>query len=303
MNNNLSIINLLKKFPDEKTSEDWFIKTRWGKEIKCTKCNSNNITKRKTKITSWRCKDCHKDFSVKTGTVMQNSNLNFKTWITAMYLISTSSKGISSVKLGKYLGITQKSAWHLGMRIRESYKQELKQLKGTVEIDETYIGGKEKNKHKHKKLKLGTGYIGKIGVVAAKQRNGNIIVNVPNKISKQELHKFIQINVKSSSNVITDEFLAYKNLNDYNHQSICHKKGQYVKGELNTNSVESFWALFKRGYYGIYHFMSNKHLEKYVIEFSGRFNAKSLNTENQIINLTKGMIGKKLRYKDLTLNK
>ena len=154
----ISLLQITQMFPDNDTAEDWFIKNRWQGVIDCPFCQAKNIQERKTVKRSWRCRDCRKDFSTKTNTLMQGSNLGFQKWGIAIYLLTTNIKGIASTKLASDLNITQKSAWHLSMRIRETYAGSIGQLVGIIEIDETYIGGKERNKHKSKKLKSGRGF-------------------------------------------------------------------------------------------------------------------------------------------------
>ena len=168
----LTLPQLFKKFPDNATTEKWFADTRWPKGVACPECGSFNVQERPSrKPQPYRCRDCRKDFSVKTGTLMQGSNLGFQTWALAIYMMSTNLKGMSSMKLHRELGITQKSAWHLAHRIRESWTDNVTPpFIGPVEVDEVYIGGKEKNKHASNKLNAGRGAVGKMAVVGAKDR-------------------------------------------------------------------------------------------------------------------------------------
>lgn len=172
----MTLTQVFDKFPDDATAEQWFIDTRWPDGIRCPKCGSDNIQERKSrKPQPYRCRDCRKDFSVKTGTLMQGSNLGFRVWALAFYLMSTGIKGTSSMKLHRDLGITQKTAWHLAHRIRETWAGNTPSFSGPVEADETYMGGKNANKHQHKKIPNANGTVGKTAVIGTKDRNTNAV--------------------------------------------------------------------------------------------------------------------------------
>ena len=261
----ITLVEVVRKFSDEKKAEEWFIQNRWPYGIYCPFCGSSDTNERKNrKPQPYHCRDCRKDFSVKTRTLMHGSKLPLSTWAIAYFLFSTHLKGVSSMKLHRDLGITQKSAWHLAHRIRETWKDQKDTFTGPVEVDETYMGGKEKNKRNSKKLNAGRGAVGKTPVAGAKDRETNrVSATVIQGTTQEELEDFIQDRVKPGSTVYTDDHGGYNRLwLDFEHSSVRHSVREYVKGQAHTNGIESFWAMLKRGYYGTYHRMSEKHRER-----------------------------------------
>ncbi len=233
---------------------------------------------------------------------MQSSKLGYRVWAIAIYLSLTSLKGVSSMKLHRDLSITQKSAWHLAHRIREGFYNNIAPFGGPVEVDETYLGGREANKHDHKKLKAGRGTIGKTIVAGAKDRETNRInAGVIGNTDKSTLHGFVEDNAASGATVYTDDHKGYTGL-PFKHESVKHSEGEYVKGDTHTNGIEGFWATLKRAHKGTYHKMSPKHLQRYVNEFSGRHNSRPMDTADQMNALAAGMEGKRLRYVDLIVD-
>ena len=297
----ISLIDAIKEFGDNAKAEQWFVETRWPDGVICPFCNaSKNVMERKNrKPQPYHCKRCRKDFSVKTGTLMHGSKLPLGTWAIAYSLFTTHLKGVSSMKLHRDLGITQKTAWHLAHRIRETWEDETGRMFGPVEADETYVGGREPSKHKSKKLKSGRGTIGKTAVVGVKDRATNRIkAQVVKHTDRLTVQSFVLGNTDTQATIYSDDAVQYRGI-PRRHESVAHSVGEYVREQATTNGIESFWGLFKRGLHGTYHHVSVKHLGRYTTEFAGRHNDRPSDAVDQMTHMVRGAVGKRLKYEDL----
>ena len=289
-------------FCDEETCVKHFTAIRFRNGEYCPHCGHTDIYSFKGGK-RYRCAKCKQDFTIKTGTVFGESKLPLRKWFMAIYLLSNTSKGISSVQLAKHVGVTQKTGWFMDHRIRKAMKQNSGQLFGTIEADETFIGGLSKNMHKKKRMASikGTGPIGKTPVFGLKSRTGEVRAQVVPTVGVADLHKAINENVAAGSTLYTDQWPAYRGLIQYKRATVDHMAKEYVNGDCHTNGIESFWALFKRGYHGIYHQMSKKHLQRYVNEFAFRLNRRTESMQTVFSDVVQNISEtSKLPYKELT---
>ena len=299
----ITLKQIMQQFPDDTTAEAWFIEHRWPTGVCCLNCGSLNVqTGCKHKTMPYRCreKECALKFSVKTGTVMEGSKIGYQDWIIASFLMMTSLKSLSSMKLHRDLGITQKSAWFLAQRLRVALSQDGALFSGPVEVDETYFGGKRHNMSKTKRKKLeGRGPAGKTAVVGAKDRaTKQVAAKVVTSTDKDTLQGFVKDNAAPGATVYTDDATAYESL-PFNHATVKHSLSEYVKGDIHTNGIESLWSMLKRAHKGTFHKLSPKHLDRYIQEFAGRHNLREQDTIDQLTAISDGMNGRRLRYRTL----
>ena len=297
-----NLVELMQKFPDEETCVAHLKSIRWKDGEFCPHCGHEKIYEFKDGKT-FKCADCRKRFSIRVGTIFEESPLPLQKWFVAIYLITAHKKGISSVQLAKDIGVTQKTAWFMLHRLREaaSTKAFNRPLRDTVEVDETYIGGKEKNKHKSKRTKgtQGRSTKTKTAVVGLIEREGDLRAQVVDDTRSKTVKDVIVSNVVFGSKLITDEFRSYRGLEFiYDHLFVKHRLGEYVKGIAHTNTIENFWSILKRGIVGIYHFVSKKHLSRYLDEFTFRFNTRGMSEEERF-NYLLANCGGRLAYDQL----
>jgi len=296
-----SIIDLLEAFPDEQSCIDHLELLRWNGNVvspfsstsKVYKCKGNN----------YRCRETGKYFNVRTDTLFDSTKIELRKWFIAIYIITSHKKGISSVQLSKDLGVTQKTGWLMLHKIRHCFGiHNSGELEGDVEIDETYVGGKNKNRHYDKKVKnsQGRSYKDKTPVIGMLERGGRLVAKKIDDVTAPTLTLEVMKVIKPEANIHTDEWQGYRYVgNNYNHSIVKHGCGEYVSGNTHTNTIEGFWSILKRGIIGIYHVVSRKHLQKYVDEFVFRYNTRKMFILDRF-NLVLLNMNYNITYKELT---
>jgi transposase-like protein len=301
----ISTFKLFELFPDEEAARKYLEDRLWPNGPKCPTCaGTERLTTRKNGF--YRCNACQFDFTIRTGTIFGRSHIPLHKWVHAMYLLVTARKGISSLQLAKQIGISQHAAWFMLQRLREacSHPDNIDKLKGIIEIDEAFFGGKEANKHKNKKLNAGRGSVGKTAVLGMRERGGRtrakVIADRTLSTIQQEIHNTVEV----GATIYTDEGPAYADLDGlfFRADSVTHSAGEFARGAVSTNSIEAVWAVMKRGIIGVYHSASAKHLDRYVQEFAFRLNEGNVgrHTLARLDSLIDAVVGKRITYKQVT---
>lgn len=294
-----SLIELFDAFPDEQSCIDHLEYLRWHGDVVSPFDTTSKVYK--CKDNKYRCKNTGKYFNVKTNTLFDSSKVELRKWFAAIWLATSHKKGISSAQLARDIDVTQKTAWFMLQRIRNCFGIENNnELNNTVEIDETYVGGKNKNKHADKITEgsRGRSIKDKVPVLGMVERKGKLVAKVVENTTCAVLTPQIVQFVKDAL-IYTDEWWGYNSIRQlFQHQDIHHKAKEYVRGDVYTNTIEGFWSLLKRGVVGIYHFTSKQHLQKYVDEFVFRYNTRK-HTEQDRFNLLLENTEHRLTYKEL----
>lgn len=275
-----SLYDLLDYFSSEEICEEYLVSIRWDGEPKCPHCDSKRVGVLQGKTKRYKCYGCRKQFGVKVGTIFHDSKIPLRKWFMAIYLIASTKKGMSSHQLARDLKIHQESAWFVLQRIRETYvPSKRKFTKRTVEVDETYYGGKEKNKHKDKKTPntQGRSTKTKSAIFGVLERDGKVYAVPVKDTTGKTILPIVESVVAKNSKVYTDEYRPYRSLRKkFRHDYVKHNQGEYARGKVHTNGIEGFWSQLKRGVSGTYHSVSKKHLERYVNEATFRYNNRQL---------------------------
>jgi transposase-like protein len=300
-----TLTGAIRYFEDMDKCHNFMVAMRWTRGVRCLHCGSENVGKLVLPRRVWNCKSCRKQFTVKVGTIFEDSPLGLDKWLPATWMIVNARNGVSSCELARSLGVTQKTGWFMLHRIRLAMQDgSIEKMKGRVEADETFIGGLARNMHKSKKKHLGTGGAGKAAVMGLLERNSperesRVRCKVVSNVRRSQLDSTVRENVEKGSEVITDAFASYAKLNDeFVHQVIDHAES-YAKGHVHTNGLENFWSLLKRGIKGTYVSVEPFHLFRYLDEQAFRFNERKDDDKGRFLKAIASFTGKRLMYSKL----
>lgn len=287
-------------FADPENASNFLMQLRWPNGVECPNCDAREVSYLSTRRL-WKCKACKKQFSVKVGSLMEDSPIGLDKWLAAIWLIANAKNGISSMEIHRSLGITQKSAWFLLHRIRKAMQQgSFAKMSGHVEVDETFIGGKARFMHKSRRAKVGdTGFVGKIAVMGLLERHGEVRCQIVPNTKRKALDPIIREHVETGANVYSDNLPSYRHLNDeYVHAVIDHAE-KYVDGQIHTNGIENFWSLLKRSIKGTYVSVEPFHLFRYLDEQTFRFNTRKGTDADRFVKAAAALTGRRLTFNEL----
>lgn len=280
----MTLKQLMQTFPDDNSCKQFLMERRWPTGVCCPRCGNVKVYALKSRPFHWICKGCTPTkrsayrFSVTVGTVFENTNIHLRTWFEVLWQMLNSKKGVSALQISRQIGTTHNTAWYMCHRLRAGMRDvNFRKLMGIVEVDETYVGGKDRNRHWAKKSHI-TGGSGKTGIIGAISRKGNVVCRVIENTDMHTLNSFVQETVSDDVKLVaTDEAQGYNGLTrlGFKHSHVSHSAGEYVHGVVHTNNLDSFWSLLKRGVMGTYHNVSRKYLPLYLNEFSYRFNNRN----------------------------
>ncbi|GAA4462971.1 IS1595 family transposase [Nemorincola caseinilytica] len=308
-------------FKDERTCYEFMEQQRWGNVAVCPHCGTAKAPyKVKPRgmfkdIPSYRCSErtCDLPFTVRTGSIFEGSKVELRKWLQACYEIMTSKKGISSHELAIRIGVSQKTGWLMNHKIRTLLQETAPQLLGgngsPVQADETYVGGKNKNRHKDKKVEgsQGRSAADKTPVVGLIEKGGKVMTFVTENTNADTLNTIINDNVAEGATIVTDAYRSYSTIgNAYEHITVKHEEGGYITerngNKFHTQNIENFWSQLKRGYVGIYHYMSPQHLHRYCNEFATRYNLREQNNLDRVLFVINNTNTERITYRTLTPN-
>jgi transposase-like protein len=296
-----NLMQMMSAFPDEQSAVDHLTAIRWKHGAFCPHCDSTKVY-HFTDQRTHKCGDCRKRFSIKVGTIFEDSKIELRKWFMAIWLLTAHKKGIASTQLAKDIGVTQKTAWFMAQRLRHAAQTPSfnRPLQGEIEVDETFIGGKEKNKHAWQRTGGKQGGAGKIAVLGMLEREGELRTGVTPNLSARNVQSVIRENVAPGTALMTDEHGSFVGLSGtYYHHRVNHSAGEYVRAQcLHTNGIESVWALFKRQIIGTHHYLSPKHISRYLSEMTWRFNRREFG-EGERVNALLDQVSGRLTYKEL----
>jgi len=297
-----TLLEAVRYFSDADNCISFLTELRWPNGVECPICGGRKVSYLSTRRV-WKCLTCKKQFSVKVGSIMEDSPIKLDKWLVAIWLIANAKNGISSWELHRSLGVTQKSTWFMLHRIRKAMQQGtfFSKMSGHIEVDETFIGGKARFMHKSRRAKIGdTGFVGKMAVMGLLERHGEVRCQIVPNTRRKSLQPIINEHVETGAHVYSDNLPSYRNLNDeYVHQVIDHAE-KYVDGQVHTNGIENFWSLLKRTLKGTYVAVEPFHLFRYLDEQTFRFNLRKGTDADRFVKASAMLTGKRLTYAELT---